>query len=116
MIRQGLLCRHCSDKECKDKGTDHEPIEIECTACNGSGMQGTEEHKKPCDQCQDGVFRVQGCPNRYCDGMGQFIELVDLFDEGLPPVAGGALDQAASFLEAARRFKTEEQRAKAERK
>jgi len=48
--------------------------------------------------------------------MGQFIELVDLFDEGLPPVAGGALDQAASFLEAARRFKTEEQRAKAERK
>jgi hypothetical protein len=33
----------------------------------------------------------------------------------LPPVAGGALDQAVSFLEAARRFKNEEQRAKSER-
>jgi hypothetical protein len=33
----------------------------------------------------------------------------------LPPVAGGALDQAVSFLEAARRFKNEEQRAKVER-
>ena len=42
--------------------------------------------------------------------------LVDLFDEGLPPVAGGALDQSASFIEASRRFKIEEQRAKAERK
>jgi hypothetical protein len=105
LIRQGLLCRHCSDKECKDKGTSHEPIEIECTTCNGGG----------CDQCDQGIFRVEGCPNRFCDGLGQFVELVDLFDEGLPPVAGGALDQAASFLEAARRFKNEEQRAKAER-
>lgn len=101
-----MLCRHCSDKECKDKGTNNEPIEIECPACNGGG----------CDQCTQGHFRVDGCPNRFCDGMGQFIELVDLFGEGLPPIAGGALDQAASFLEAARRFKTEETKAKAERK
>ena len=106
MIRQGMLCLHCSDKECKDKGTDAESIEIECVACNGTG----------CDECVEGVYRVEGCPNQYCSGLNQFVELVDLFDEGLPPVAGGALDQASSFIEASRRFKSEEQRAKAERK
>lgn len=106
MIRQGMLCLHCSDKECKDRGTDAEPIEIECVACNGTG----------CDECAEGVYRVEGCPNQYCSGLTQFVELVDLFDEGLPPVAGGALDQSASFIEASRRFKSEEQRAKAERK
>jgi hypothetical protein len=106
MIRQGVLCLHCSDKECKDKGNDAEPIEIECVVCNGTG----------CDECTEGVYRVEGCPNQYCSGLTQFVELVDLFDEGLPPVAGGALDQSASFIEASRRFKSEEQRAKAERK
>jgi hypothetical protein len=116
MIRQGMLCLHCSDKECKDRGTDAEPIEIECVACNGTGMQGDGEHKQRCDECTEGVYRVEGCPNQYCSGLTQFVELVDLFDEGLPPVAGGALDQSASFIEASRRFKSEEQRAKAERK
>jgi hypothetical protein len=106
MIRQGLLCLNCSDKECKDRGTDAEPIEIECVACNAAG----------CDECTEGVYRVEGCPNQYCSGLAQFVELVDLFDEGLPPIAGGALDQSASFIEASRRFKSEEQRAKAERK
>ena len=32
--------------------------------------------------------------------------LVDLFESGLPPVAGGSLDQTAWFLEAVRELKT----------
>lgn len=40
--------------------------------------------------------------------MGQVVELCDLFEEGLPPVAGGALDQVVWFIDAARRLKIEE--------
>ena len=32
--------------------------------------------------------------------------LVDLFESGLPPVAGGSLNQTAWFLDAAREIKT----------
>lgn len=32
--------------------------------------------------------------------------LIDLFEAGLPPVAGGALNQTAWFLDAARELKT----------
>jgi len=32
--------------------------------------------------------------------------LADLFESGLPPVAGGALNQTAWFLDAARELKT----------
>ena len=42
------------------------------------------------------------------------VGLCDLYERGLPPIAGGALDQAAWFLEAANRLKHEEQTLKAE--
>lgn len=32
--------------------------------------------------------------------------LIELFENGLPPVAGGSLDQTAWFLDAARELKT----------
>jgi len=35
-------------------------------------------------------------------------ELIDLFHKGLPPVAGGSLDQSAQFLNAARLLKSYE--------
>lgn len=38
------------------------------------------------------------------------LEMIDLFHEGLPPVAGGSLDQAASFLDAARYLANVEKR------
>jgi hypothetical protein len=40
--------------------------------------------------------------------------MADLFNEGLPPVAGGSLDQSASFVDAVRILKYEENRIKAE--
>lgn len=36
------------------------------------------------------------------------VEMFDLFKSGLPPIAGGVLDQSASFVRAARYFENEE--------
>jgi hypothetical protein len=40
------------------------------------------------------------------------IELIDLFEKGLPPVSGGVLNQSASFLNAAKYFDQQNQLAK----
>jgi hypothetical protein len=102
-IRQGQLCRHCSSKECKDAGTDQEPIEIECPACDGGG----------CNECTFGMVRIDGCPNAYCREMVPLVELADLFEKGIPPIAGGALDQSAWFLKAVKILSSDESEIKA---
>jgi hypothetical protein len=85
--------------------TPAEPIDIECPSCYGSG----------CDECSDsGQVRVEGCPQDECRSMIDTIELIDLFHNGLPPIAGGVVDQSAWFVAAARTLKQEEMRAKAE--
>lgn len=58
---------------------------------------------------------MTGCPNAFCRGLGQTITLIDLFGKGMPPVAGGVLDQSAWFIEAARLLEHEENLIKAER-
>lgn len=78
---------------------------MECPACNGQG----------CDECTDGSVRITGCPNRYCRDVIPAINLIDLFEKGLPPVAGGALDQSAWFLEAVTILGNEDAAMKAER-
>lgn len=104
-IRQGTLCRSCSNKQCRDIGTEQEPIEIECPACNGGG----------CDECDEGSFKVIDCPNKYCRDVVQVANLADLFGKGILPVAGGALDQSAWFMEAVNVLERDEQSIKAER-
>lgn len=94
----GQLCRHCTDKKCKDLGTESEPIEIECPSCDGEG----------CDECRLGQITISGCPNEYCSPVATAATLIDLFEKGLPPVAGGALDQSVWFLEAARILRNDE--------
>jgi len=42
------------------------------------------------------------------------LNLIELFEKGLPPITGGVLDQSASFLTAAKYYSQEEQLAKAE--
>jgi hypothetical protein len=101
-IRNGKICRHCTAKTCKDKGTETEPISFECPACEGHG----------CDACDDGYFQIDGCPNAFCRTVIPAIELIDLFEKGLPPVSGGALNQSASFLSAAKFFAIQNQLAK----
>jgi len=43
---------------------------------------------------------VVGCPNKFCSEVSQVVRLGDLFGKGLPPVAGGVLDQSAWFIQA----------------
>lgn len=104
MIRQGKLCRHCTVKQCKDKGTAAEPIEIECPTCNGQG----------CEHCNEGYIRIDGCPNQQCGDIAFVVKLADLFDKGMPPVQGGALDQSAWFLDAVAILRNDEAAVKAE--
>ena len=46
--------------------------------------------------------------------MAYTVRLADLFDKGMPPVAGGALDQSAWFLDAVGIFRHDEAQVKAE--
>ncbi len=55
------------------------------------------------------------CPNQYCREVAPLIPLADLFGKGIPPVAGGVLDQSAWFLQAARILERDEETIKAER-
>jgi hypothetical protein len=102
LIRNGKLCRNCTGKKCHDIGTEAEPIDLQCPACDGEG----------CEECTDGWFKLDGCPNRYCRTVVPAIELIDLFEKGLPPVSGGVLNQSASFLNAAKYFDQQNQLAK----
>lgn len=86
-------------------GTATEPIEVKCPECDGAG---------DCPHCVDGFFTLEGCPNRYCSDMNSVCHMAELFNNGMPPVAGGALDQSASFLAAERRIRLEDALAKAE--
>jgi hypothetical protein len=64
-----------------------------CSHCGGSGQ---------CPECGDsGVFEITECPLKWIDHeTRQFIELAELYlEHGLPPVAGGSLDQTVSFLD-----------------
>lgn len=97
MIRHGKLCRDCNN-QCKDLGTDTEPIEIECPSCHGDG----------CTRCEAGMIRITGCPNDHARCMSSTIHLIELFGKGVLPVSGGALDQSAWFLSAERCYRIEE--------
>jgi hypothetical protein len=61
------------------------------------------------------MFAIDGCPNNYCSPVVRSLTLFDLFEKGLPPVAGGVMDQSNSFIEAAQFFESEERRVKNER-
>ena len=98
MIRAAKLCRSCGMGRCRDLGTDAEPIEVDCPQCGGDG----------CQACDDGTFKVIGCPNKFCRDVSGTIELIELFKKGLPPVAGGSLDQAAWFIAAAATLERED--------
>lgn len=91
LIINGMLCKQCV-RECRDIGSDQTPIEIECPNCDGAG----------CDKCRQGMVRITGCPNEYCLSIAPLVSLAELFKKGIPPVAGGVLDQSVWFVEAAR--------------
>jgi hypothetical protein len=65
---------------------------MECPACNGDG----------CSQCREGEFEIVGCPQTFVtDDIWQMLHYCDLYEKGLPPIGGGALDQTRIFTDAA---------------
>ena len=57
-----------------------------------------------CRDCGDtGCFDLTTCPLEYVGGsLLEVLDFVELFERGLPPVAGGVLDQSRWFIEACR--------------
>ncbi len=53
-------------------------------------------------------MRIEGCPNEYCQPLTTAIHMAELFAKGMPPVAGGALDQSAWFLQFERSLRCED--------
>lgn len=66
---------------------------MECPACNGAG----------CGGCQAGIVTIMACPLEIIGlDVWDLIDYAALYEKGLPPVAGGALDQAIYFTRAAK--------------
>ena len=105
MIRQGHLCRDCTGSKCFDEGTDAEPLKIECPSCAG----------RDCSRCVGGYVQIDGCPNAYCRDLAPIVDLAGLFQNGIPPVGGGSLDQAKWFIDVANQLKHDEDTLKAEK-
>ena len=74
---------------------------MKCPGCDGNG----------CGECdKKGTFDLTCCPLEYItDDVWEVIRYAELYEKGLPPVAGGALDQAKCFIEAAQFIMRENQ-------
>lgn len=68
------------------------PAEVACPSCHEAG----------CERCTGlGYFSLTTCPVQFVDDdCSELIRLAVLFEMGLPPVAGGVLDQSHWFVEA----------------
>lgn len=64
-----------------------------CPGCEGRG----------CEECKNtGGIDITECPlNLITNDVWQVIRFTELFEKGLPPVAGGTLDQTMNFIETA---------------
>ena len=90
-LQHGAICKNCCGfSKCRDIPTAADPIQLKCFFCNETG----------CSECnQTGRITITGCPLRTIDeGIWDIIELADLYEKGLPPNAGGSLDQMRAFI------------------
>ena len=72
---------------------------MDCPGCGGRG----------CEMCSDGRIDISCCPlELITPDIWDLIELAELYKKGLPPVAGGVLDQTAGFVTACRFVWSEE--------
>ena len=68
-----------------------------------------------CDECEAGRWDVLECPIKYVtEDIWDCIRYARLFEKGLPPIAGGVLDQAGCFVRACEMIWQEERHWKAE--
>jgi hypothetical protein len=67
---------------------------MECPSCGGDAG---------CSECNEtGRLQIESCPlELVTPDVWEVVELAEFYEKGLPPVAGGVLDQAAAFIEAA---------------
>lgn len=67
---------------------------MECFICGDRG----------CKYCNDtGEILIVGCPLKVIPAeIWDIIELAELYEKGLPPIAGGSLDQMRAFVAAFR--------------
>ncbi len=81
---------------------------MDCPLCGRVGATG-------CEACGGkGVIAIDRCPLTIITRVSwETIEYAELYAKGLPPVAGGALDQARSFVTAARFIWSQRSRYKA---
>jgi len=82
------------------------PVLVECPGCSERG----------CERCNGvGSFELNGCPCAFVgDEIWQAIDLADDYEKGLPPVAGGTLDQSPWINALRRRVVNERERVKLE--
>ncbi len=78
-----------------------------CPACEGEGCPPSDLSDKSkqrghkVDECKDGKIDITECPlNIITEDVWQIIRFAELYENGLPPIAGGALDQAKVFIDA----------------
>ena len=91
-ISLGEVCNKCSGDKCYDRPDGHSPLEIECPVCDGKG----------CDACKRGWIIIDDCPKeRVTHETMECMGAARWFEKGLPPVAGGVLDQCKAFTSAA---------------
>lgn len=66
---------------------------MRCVTCDGAG----------CDECGNkGTITITCCPlELITNDVWQIIQLVEFYEKGLPPIAGGTLQQAKAFNDAA---------------
>lgn len=61
-----------------------------------------------------GRWELKECPNGYCRDLVPLIQAADFMSKNIPPIAGGLLDQSASFVNFVERLESEENAIKAE--
>jgi hypothetical protein len=65
---------------------------MRCPACEGEG----------CEECKEGQIDITECPlEMITEDVWQIIRFAELYEKGLPPIAGGVLEQAKVFIDAA---------------
>ena len=86
------MCRDCVGSRCVDCPSPSEPVELVCPDCEEKG----------CERCgKRGRLTIDGCPKRLIGGdLATMLGYAALYEQGLPPVAGGALDQSRWFIDA----------------
>lgn len=90
-MRHGQLCKECKRGQCIDEPTPDCPIDLECPSCGEKG----------CEECDEkGRLTVTSCPLRAVPlHLFRSLDLAQIYRRGLPPIAGGALDQSAWFVD-----------------